>query len=133
MAAELHSILLSARTNDAPASVTGALLYNSGNFAQVLEGPVAAVERIFEKNPAGSPPQRSHDCTERSGAGSAVSGFVDGLSGGGSANPGPLETAAFDAAFGHSVGAGEQILAVLRELVAQEDDWVLIAAALGKV
>lgn len=48
MAATLASILDAARRNNARAGVTGALLYSERRFAQVLEGPPAAVEEIFE-------------------------------------------------------------------------------------
>jgi hypothetical protein len=46
--AELERILHAARTNNASQGVTGALLFNSECFAQVLEGPRKSVERIFE-------------------------------------------------------------------------------------
>ena len=46
---ELQRILDAARHNNAPQGVTGALLFNHECFAQVLEGPRKAVERIFEK------------------------------------------------------------------------------------
>ncbi len=47
--AEIQQILQVARVNNSQSSVTGALLFNSGYFAQVLEGPRSAVERIFER------------------------------------------------------------------------------------
>lgn len=46
--AEINSILQVARNNNGRNNVTGALLFNSGYFAQVLEGPRQAIERIFE-------------------------------------------------------------------------------------
>jgi hypothetical protein len=49
IAAEIESILQSARRNNAPLGVTGALIFNSGVFAQVLEGPRQNLERIFER------------------------------------------------------------------------------------
>ena len=47
--AVLAGILHTARTKNAALGVTGALLYNDGFFAQVLEGPKAAVESTFER------------------------------------------------------------------------------------
>jgi hypothetical protein len=47
--AEIAHILESARRNNSQAGVTGALLYNSGFFAQALEGPRGAIEVIFER------------------------------------------------------------------------------------
>ena len=46
---EIQQILKVARENNSKQDVTGALLFNAGYFAQVLEGPRAEVERIFEK------------------------------------------------------------------------------------
>ena len=45
---ELTRILATARRNNERAGVTGMLLYNAGSFAQVLEGPLSAIERTFE-------------------------------------------------------------------------------------
>ena len=45
---EIDAILAQARINNRRLGVTGALLYNDGCFAQVLEGPVDAVETLFE-------------------------------------------------------------------------------------
>lgn len=48
-AADIQQILQVARANNSQQGVTGALLFNAGYFAQVLEGPRSGVERIFEK------------------------------------------------------------------------------------
>jgi hypothetical protein len=48
ISAEIDSILASARRNNAPLGITGALIFNSGVFAQVLEGARHNIERIFE-------------------------------------------------------------------------------------
>lgn len=42
-------IVDASRRNNARAGVTGALLFSTGSFAQVLEGPRAAVEATFER------------------------------------------------------------------------------------
>jgi hypothetical protein len=49
MAATIRQILLASRRNNARVNVTGALMFNAGCFAQVLEGPRAAVEHTFER------------------------------------------------------------------------------------
>ena len=46
---QIHSILASARNNNQPSGVTGALLFNGSAFAQVLEGPLGNIEGIFER------------------------------------------------------------------------------------
>lgn len=45
----LSHIFQAARANNSRCGVTGALLYSSGFFAQVLEGPKAEIERVFER------------------------------------------------------------------------------------
>jgi hypothetical protein len=45
----IHQILKSSRRNNARVGVTGALLFNSGCFAQVLEGSSSAVSETFER------------------------------------------------------------------------------------
>ncbi len=47
--AEISQILATSRQNNRRDNVTGALLFSSGFFAQVLEGPQAAVEQVFER------------------------------------------------------------------------------------
>ncbi|EWY37803.1 blue-light sensor BLUF [Skermanella stibiiresistens SB22] len=49
IAAEIRQILESSRRNNTKADVTGALMFNAGCFAQVLEGPQSAVTRTFER------------------------------------------------------------------------------------
>lgn len=49
VAASVREILEAARTNNAQAGVTGALIFNSGCFAQVLEGSREKVADIFER------------------------------------------------------------------------------------
>ena len=48
-AAEVSDILARSRVNNTRDGVTGALLFNAGCFAQVLEGPLGAVEAAFER------------------------------------------------------------------------------------
>ncbi len=47
--AEIRHILETARKNNSKVNVTGALLFSTDHFAQVLEGPQEAVEAIFER------------------------------------------------------------------------------------
>ena len=48
-AANVDDILAKSRTNNARDQITGALLFNAGCFAQVLEGPLESVEAAFER------------------------------------------------------------------------------------
>ena len=47
--AAVAAVLAVSKRNNARVGVTGALLFNSGSFAQVLEGSQAAVETTFER------------------------------------------------------------------------------------
>ena len=47
--AEVDSILRASQRNNADAKITGALIFNNGVFAQVLEGDLADVEKTFER------------------------------------------------------------------------------------
>ena len=49
LAAAIQSILEASQRNNGRAGVTGALMFNAGCFAQVLEGPREAVEEVFER------------------------------------------------------------------------------------
>ena len=49
LTAEIKSILAKSQANNARVGVTGALMFNSGCFAQVLEGPREQVEAVFER------------------------------------------------------------------------------------
>jgi hypothetical protein len=46
--AELEALLDEARGRNLEAGITGLLLYNDGNFVQAIEGPPAAIERLWQ-------------------------------------------------------------------------------------
>lgn len=48
-AANIDDILVKSRTNNVRDGITGALLFNGGCFAQVLEGPLDTIEAAFER------------------------------------------------------------------------------------
>ena len=49
MAETVRTILTASRSNNHKVGVTGALMFNSGCFGQVLEGPREGVENTFER------------------------------------------------------------------------------------
>ena len=49
LTAVIHAILDASRRNNPRAGVTGALMFNAGCFAQVLEGSSSHVEHVFER------------------------------------------------------------------------------------
>ncbi|MBV9785429.1 MAG: BLUF domain-containing protein [Acidisphaera sp.] len=123
--AEIRQILEKSRANNHRDGITGALLFSSGSFVQVLEGPIAALERTFEtiqRDP------RHRDVTvlqiaESNRGFPAWSMAFAGNTAGGSC---PAAEAAMSAALADpSAASGEQLLSVLRTLVVREDDWAL--------
>ena len=46
---EIEQILVSARQKNPQAKITGALMFNAGSFAQVLEGPHDDIQDTFER------------------------------------------------------------------------------------
>ncbi len=46
---DLIAIQNTAKTNNGPLDVTGSLFYNGGWFLQVLEGPAAALSKLYNK------------------------------------------------------------------------------------
>ncbi len=125
---EIQHILATARANNAKIGISGALMYNDGNFAQILEGPLASIEHIFEK--IQRDPRHSEITVVQSGRASerlfpAWSMAFAGTSG---TDRIPAATAAFRAAFENVDHAGDQLLSVLQELVIQEDENILLDA-----
>ena len=49
VAREIAAILSTSQANNARVAITGALIFNSGIFAQVLEGNLSDVETTFER------------------------------------------------------------------------------------
>eukprot|EP01035_Chromulina_nebulosa_P036603 gene36602-biopygen24079 len=49
IAAEVNAILAVAQRFNAQFNITGALIFNSGIFAQILEGARTDVEQLFER------------------------------------------------------------------------------------
>ena len=122
IAREVEQILASSRRNNAACGVTGALLFNAGCFAQVLEGPLAAVERTFERI------QRDPRHTEvmvlqlgpiEKRGFPAWSMAFTGQSAEGQARFGRL---AEESGFSPALFTGERVFEILRGLVLQEED-----------
>jgi len=122
---EIRSILASAHRNNPPAGVTGALLFNEGLFAQVLEGPVDSVSRIFETIQCD---RRHSDVTVLQNGPAEQRDFPEwsmAFAVSSKANL-ALASALPVAGTGRSQpsAAGEQVLQLLRDVVVQED-WIM--------
>jgi len=119
--AEISQILQSARRNNGKQNVTGALFFNSAYFAQALEGPKLAIEKIFE-NIQRDP--RHGDVTVLS---SETGGHRDFPEWSMAHVAPPDETisasmaVALDSALSHPGASADGVLGLLRSLVIQED------------
>jgi hypothetical protein len=120
--AEIGQILQTARRKNKEQNVTGALLFNSGYFAQALEGPRLAIEQIFEtiqRDP------RHGDVTVLSSQTDGRRDFPEWSmayaappDGAASAD---MAAVALDTASLHPGASAEEVLGLLRSLVIQED------------
>jgi len=127
VAADVREILAMSRVNNARDGVTGGLLFSEGCFAQVLEGPLDAVEAAFEHIQCDarhcevvvlqSGPITKRDFPDWSMA------FV-----GTGAASSPLAKATLASAFSGQSSVGDDVLDMLRALVVREADWLAPSA-----
>lgn len=119
---ETARILAVSRVNNARDGLTGALLHRNDLFAQVLEGPLPAVERTFERIQCDA----RHDnvmvlqFTEVSERAFSDWSMADAGAAAPLAAPLPADLLARPA-----VQAAEEVLVVLRELVNGTGDWAI--------
>jgi blue light- and temperature-responsive anti-repressor len=122
--AEIRKILVSARANNAACGITGALLFNAGCFAQVLEGPLQEVEATFEKIQRDL---RHTDVTVLEACSVAQREFPDwsmAFSGSAQGDSAAFAEFTLDGAFANPSAAAAEIHGMLSTLVLQEDDFV---------
>ncbi len=127
VAADVRGILAVSRVNNARDEVTGGLLFSEGCFAQVLEGPLDAVEAAFERIQCDarhcevvvlqSGPITKRDFPDWSMA------FV-----GTDAASSPLAKATLASAFSGQSSVGDDVLDMLKGLVVRETDWLAPSA-----
>lgn len=129
LARQLHAILDVSRRRNPRLGVTGALLYNHGSFAQVLEGPLAAVERVFESIQCDP---RHGDVTVIESGPIATRLFPDwsmAFSGDRHLADVPGAALAFEQAFAGAGDGARQLLRLLRELVVEDGEWAFELAS----
>ena len=123
---EIAHILMKSRTNNAALGITGALLFNSGFFAQVLEGPLDRVEQTFERI------QRDlrHDDISVLECSLAPSRdfpeWAMAFAGGGQGASESFAEMSLAKALTHQSTAAAQVSELLRTLVVQEDDYAAV-------
>ncbi len=129
VAQQIQDILAKSRVNNRKVDVTGALLYNAGSFAQVLEGPLAAVEGRFEVIQRDT---RHSDVTVIEIGPISDRQFGNwsmGLAENTTETKNNQIGRALDAVFTNAEEGGEQILETLQDLVVSDVDWILMDAA----
>ena len=123
---EIRRILAISRHNNQRDGVTGGLLFSDGCFAQVLEGPLTAVETTFERIQCDG--RHSEVTVIQSGA-IDERGFPDwsmAFTGTGPTSN-PLLGDALGRAFSGQSSAGDDVLALLRKVVVHENEWLMSA------
>ena len=120
---EIARILAVSRANNARDGLSGALLHRDGLYAQVLEGPLAMVERTFERIQCDA---RHDDVVVLQFAPVERRAFQDWSMADAGAALGP-DAAPLPAALLErpAAQAADEVLAVLRGLVSREAGWAV--------
>ncbi|MGI4795758.1 MAG: BLUF domain-containing protein [Janthinobacterium lividum] len=119
---EISQILARSRANNARDGVTGGLLFSDGCFAQVLEGPIHAVEEAFERIQCD---ERHRDVTVLQSGSIQARDFPDwSMAFTGIQEANPLADGALHGAFSGQSSAGDQLLGILKNVVVHENHWL---------
>jgi hypothetical protein len=120
-AAAVDAILAASRRSNPAAGITGALLFNAGCFAQVLEGPLGAVEATFERI---QQDERHGDVSLLALepiAARAFGNWAMGFVGRSAENAQRFAAIGLDSGFDPQRLGGQRIHAILRELTLEEE------------
>ena len=123
VAAHIRGILATSRRNNARDGITGGLLFSDGCFAQVLEGPLDALERAFERIQCD---ERHSDVTVLQSGPIPARDFPDwsmAFAGPDAAGNLTAGTRTPDAFAGRS-GDGDKLLDMLRSVMGRESEWL---------
>lgn len=123
VAADIRSILATSRRNNARDGITGGLLFSQGCFAQVLEGPLAAVEGAFERIQCD---ERHSDVTVLQSGPVATRDFPDWSMAfaGADAASYPIAGAPMADAFAGRSDGGDKLLDLLKAVITRESEWL---------
>ncbi len=131
VAADIRSILAASRRNNARDGVTGALLFSQGCFAQVLEGPLDAVESAFERIQCD---ERHSDVTVLQSGPVTARDFPDwSMAFTGPDASSPLAGARIADAFAGQSDNGGKLLSLLKGVITRESEWLAPAPELAAV
>ena len=123
VAADIRSILAVSRRNNARDCITGGLLFSKGCFAQVLEGPLHAVEGAFERIQCD---ERHSDVTVLQSGPIATRDFPDWSMAfaGPDAASSPITGIRMADAFAGQSNDGEKLLDMLKAVIVRETEWL---------
>lgn len=133
VAADIRSILATSRRNNSRDGITGGLLFSEGCFAQVLEGPLDAVERAFERIQCD---ERHSDVTVLQSGPIATRDFPDwSMAFAGPDAASPIAGTRMPDAFSGQSNDGDKLLDMLKAVIVRETEWLApvpeLATALG--
>jgi len=130
VAADIRSILATSRRNNARDGITGGLLFSDGCFAQVLEGPLDAVENAFERIQCD---ERHSDVTVLQSGPIATRDFPDWSMAfaGPDAASNPIAGTPMADAFAGQSGDGDKLLDMLKSVIVRESEWLAPASELA--
>lgn len=123
---EITQILAKSRVNNSANGITGALLFNSGFFAQVLEGPLQKVEQTFERIQRD---MRHGDVSVLECTLVSSRDFPEwsmAFAGGGHGSEHTFADMSIAKALANQSTAAVEISELLRTLVLQEDDYAVV-------
>ena len=123
VAADVGSILATSRRNNARDGITGGLLFSEGCFAQVLEGPLDAIESAFERIQCD---ERHSDVTVLQSGPIATRDFPDwsmAFTGSDRASN-PIMGMRIADAFAGQSNDGNKVLDLLKDVIVRETEWL---------
>jgi hypothetical protein len=121
-AANVDQILAVSRANNTRDGITGALLFNAGCFAQVLEGPLDTVEAAFERIQQDERHGEVSLLTLEPIAARSFPNWAMGFVGQSAANAARFAGVGTASGFDPSRLSGDELHALLRDLTIQEED-----------
>ena len=124
VADDILAILAKSRRNNSRDRVTGGLLFSTGCFAQVLEGPADAVEAAFERIQCD---ERHTDVTVLQAGPVAVRDFPDwsmGFAGAAAAANGAISRELLQNALAGRSSGGDELFSILKSVVVRETEWL---------
>ena len=121
VADNILAILARSRRNNSRDRVTGGLLFSTGCFAQVLEGPADAVEAAFERIQCD---ERHTDVTVLQAGPVVMRDFPDWSMGFAGAAKGAISGELLQDALTGRSSVGDELLGILKSVVMRETEWL---------